>query len=272
MRIFKWCSIDDFNFLAPNGEFDYCDIPKCEDTQNGVNYEDFRCAVDEFKCQSNPTKCILGAYVCDGIDDCSNGADEENCGDQDNLEDYQMFPKKRLDVPYLERWLETSARGCASHCARAVDFKCKSFNYQADRKLCVLNEQNIGSSGKLAQDTHWDYYELTSEITICEPSMRCKNGKCLNEEQICDGKLDCEDDLDKTDESTCLVQADLKVRLVGGVNQAEGYIEVKAFDYPYGGICDDNFGIGNLHFNQFHVIKWYFSSGLVGYLKLIFVF
>ena len=131
-----------------------------------------------------------------------------------------MFAKKRLDVPYLERWLQTSVRGCAAHCARAVDFQCKSFNYHSDRRLCVLNEQNIGSSGKLLQETEWDYYELSSQSTICEASMTCKNGKCLKEEQICDGKLDCDHELDKTDERNCPVKADLKVRLVGGANQA----------------------------------------------------
>ena len=59
---------------------------------------------------------------------------------------------------------------------------------------------------------------------------------------LCDGKHDCGAD-DITDEMGCPSEAKVKVRLVGGRTQNQGWIEVKAFDYPYGGVCDDGFNI-----------------------------
>lgn len=34
-----------------------------------------------------------------------------------------------------------------------------------------------------------------------------------------------------------------QIRLVGGKTPNEGRIEIRAFRYPFGGICDDGFGI-----------------------------
>ncbi len=230
-----WC-------IAPNGEFDYCDIPTCGGVTNNP-VSNFRCAANEFQCKTSPNECILASYVCDGFTDCSNGADEDECTGQGNLlEEYQKHPGSRLDVPYLERWLETHAKGCAKYCAQASDFTCRSFNYQAAKRLCVLNELNIGQSGKMEPDNQWDYYELKSETTSCEAQLMCKNGKCLNKDHICDGKLDCGDPNDRTDEESCPNLAKVEIRLVDDQGRAnQGYVEIRSQDYPFGGICDDGF-------------------------------
>ena len=75
---------------------------------------------------------------------------------------------------------------------------------------------------------------------------RCASGKCLQRDQLCDGKHDC-GPTDTTDEKGCPAEAKVKVRLVGGRSQNQGWIEVKAFDYPYGGVCDDGFNIEEAH-------------------------
>ena len=104
----------------------------------------------------------------------------------------------------------------------------------------LFSEDNIGSTGALRPDADWDYYELTTETAVCPPELQCPNGKCLTESQVCDGKDDCGD---KHDESACRQRPDLRLRLVGGRSRAEGRLEVKAFDYPWGGVCDDGFGL-----------------------------
>ena len=78
-----------------------------------------KCASDEFQCGTNPGQCILSAYVCDGYPDCSNNADEDNCSGQANINLFRKHSRVRLDVPYLERWLQTTAQGCAKYCIKA---------------------------------------------------------------------------------------------------------------------------------------------------------
>ena len=124
--------------------------------------------------------------------DCSNGADEDKCTSQVNLfSDFNKYGNHRLDVPYLQRWLQTSPKACANHCFNAKDFQCKSFNYNSAKSLCILNELNIGLTGKLEASRDWDYYELKSKSENCQPNLKCSNGKCLQAQQICDGKYDC---------------------------------------------------------------------------------
>lgn len=86
-----WC-------IAPNGEFDYCDIPKCSESggQNEILLDDpnaIKCAADEFQCKTSPNECILSAYVCDGQRDCLNGADENSCDGHSGIEAYEKHAK-----------------------------------------------------------------------------------------------------------------------------------------------------------------------------------
>ncbi len=214
-----WC-------IAPNGEFDYCDIPLCSDVSGGFNSVPVdpveaslptpaqvnRCKADQFQCRVG--ECVLSAYVCDGHRDCSNGADESSCNRRE-LDKFDKLGRSRLTVPYVERWLHTSTEACAQHCTvptfqrnslvkcmytsdvfhlqSAVDFTCKSFNYHAAKRLCTLSESNVGMSGSLAEDSQWDYYELSSEALRCTTDSKCPSGKCLKQEMFCDGKDDCGD-------------------------------------------------------------------------------
>ena len=205
-----------------------------------------KCASDEFQCKKNPNECVFSAYVCDGIKDCSNGADEDKCTGQVSLDAYAKIGNHRLNVPYIERYLQATPKACARYCDKAEDFKCISFNYQAAKRLCILNELNVGMTGKLVTDRNWDYYELRSETKLCEVGLKCRNGKCLQSQQMCDGKHDCGNE-DQTDEQNCSTAPNIQVKLSGSSITGQGFIEIKAFNHPYGGICDDGFGIEEAH-------------------------
>ena len=76
-----------------------------------------RCKSDQFQCRVGG-ECVLSVYVCDGHWDCDDGADEADCGDRRGLyEEYEKRGGMRLAVPYVERWLDTSAEACAMHCS-----------------------------------------------------------------------------------------------------------------------------------------------------------
>ena len=64
-----------------------CDIPFCNEDPKTTDDDMERviCGSDQFQCQSG--ECIFSGYVCDGEQDCSNGADEEPlaiCDDYQN--------------------------------------------------------------------------------------------------------------------------------------------------------------------------------------------
>ena len=158
-------------------------------------------------------KCILSAYLCDGYTDCQNGRDESDCQGQDNLSGFVKHDNKRLDVKYINRWLNMSEEACATQCITSKDFTCRSFNYDKLELLCTLSEDNIGSSGMLENhdiDQSWDYFERIDKQIVCNTN--CSNGKCLNEGLLCDGKNDCGDN---SDERNCATQPNLSVRIVG---------------------------------------------------------
>jgi len=51
--------------VVPGGEFDYCDIPPCQNEVELNSLLDGKCQANEYKCQAE--KCIPGEYLCDGI-------------------------------------------------------------------------------------------------------------------------------------------------------------------------------------------------------------
>ena len=64
---------------------------------------------------------------------------------------------------------------------------------------------------------------------FCQPNLQCLSGKCLEKNQICDGKYDCGNAQDQSDEKNCPA-SNVKVRLVNTKNRSQtnqGYIELK---------------------------------------------
>lgn len=53
------------------------------------------CSADEYRCKSG--QCIPGIRHCDGVDDCSDGDDEENC---DNTRKYRLHLACDISIPF----------------------------------------------------------------------------------------------------------------------------------------------------------------------------
>ncbi|XP_076175064.1 uncharacterized protein LOC143150566 isoform X4 [Ptiloglossa arizonensis] len=227
-----WC------FTGPAGEREYCDIPPCGNIVGSPKSVSMgQCKPKHFECL--PGECIPSPWVCDGEEDCTNGADERACISYTNL--YKKYSKHKLQGYDVEKWLNTPLNTCALRCKEA-DFTCRSFTHQSAGNVCLLSDSNVGMTGALKPDRAFDYYEMTDRSIDCEGMFVCGNGKCINQTKVCNGKNDCND---RSDENICTVEnLDYAIRLAGSENKYEGRIEVKILGV-WGQVCDDGFGMIN---------------------------
>ncbi|XP_076175062.1 uncharacterized protein LOC143150566 isoform X2 [Ptiloglossa arizonensis] len=226
-----WC------FTGPAGEREYCDIPPCGNIGSPKSVSMGQCKPKHFECL--PGECIPSPWVCDGEEDCTNGADERACISYTNL--YKKYSKHKLQGYDVEKWLNTPLNTCALRCKEA-DFTCRSFTHQSAGNVCLLSDSNVGMTGALKPDRAFDYYEMTDRSIDCEGMFVCGNGKCINQTKVCNGKNDCND---RSDENICTVEnLDYAIRLAGSENKYEGRIEVKILGV-WGQVCDDGFGMIN---------------------------
>ncbi|XP_018372656.1 PREDICTED: uncharacterized protein LOC108767342 isoform X3 [Trachymyrmex cornetzi] len=225
-----WCFIG-------TGKREYCDIPACGSIDSKRSMLTGQCKPKHFEC--TPGECIPSPWVCDGEEDCTNGADERKCILDLNL--FEKSTKHKLEGYDVEKWLNTPLKTCALRCKEA-DFTCRSFNHKLDGNVCLLSNSNIGLTGALKPDKEFDYYEMRERSVNCDGMYICNNRKCINQTKVCDGKNDCDD---RSDENICTAENfDYGIRLAGANNSYEGRIEVKILGH-WGQVCDDGFGMIN---------------------------
>ncbi|XP_064108356.1 uncharacterized protein LOC135216798 [Macrobrachium nipponense] len=228
-----WC-------YTSKGTVGFCDIPRCPQRREDrdvptIIEEDSSCGADKFACANGG--CIHQEWQCDGQQDCSDGSDEEGCRDYSAY--YTKKVNQRLKGREVEKWLYTLKTTCAARCSQAKNFLCLSFNYESGSETCILSDSNVGRSGGLVAESGWDYYELETGSVDCSRMFSCRDGKCLEQSQVCNGKREC---AGGEDEDLCDGRVNFEVRLVNGSGNHEGRVEVKAFG-RWGTICDDMWGL-----------------------------
>ncbi|XP_033297335.1 uncharacterized protein LOC117204237 isoform X3 [Bombus bifarius] len=224
-----WC------YTGSRGEQEHCDIPPCGNTGSQRSLTTGRCKPKHFECM--PEECIPSPWVCDGEEDCTNGADERDC--VSHMDFFQKYSEHKLEGYDVQKWLNTPLKTCALRCKEA-DFTCRSFAHKAAGNICLLSDSNVGMTGSLQPNKEYDYYEMKDRSIDCNGKFVCENRKCINKTQVCNGKNDCND---RSDESICTVEnLDYQIRLAGSENDYEGRVEVKILGV-WGQVCDDGFGM-----------------------------
>ncbi|XP_012249478.1 uncharacterized protein LOC100742970 isoform X2 [Bombus impatiens] len=224
-----WC------YTGSRGEQEHCDIPPCGNTGSQRSLTTGRCKPKHFECM--PEECIPSPWVCDGEEDCTNGADERDC--VSHMDFFQKYSEHKLEGYDVQKWLNTPLKTCALRCKEA-DFTCRSFAHKAAGNICLLSDSNVGMTGSLQPNKEYDYYEMKDRSIDCNGMFVCENRKCINKTQVCNGKNDCND---RSDERICTVEnLDYQIRLAGSENDYEGRVEVKILGV-WGQVCDDGFGM-----------------------------
>ncbi|KAK6617378.1 hypothetical protein RUM43_014387 [Polyplax serrata] len=150
------------------------------------------CASDEFKCHDN-SRCVPTSRVCDGVHDCSDSSDEENCsappvcsGDQFRCDDDTCLRSDQRCNGVHECRNGEDERGCPP-----------PRTYEMDGA-----DDGLVSCPPSVRSCHIKVF--SSSAATCGPHhFQCSNGMCIDQSRKCDGVPDCSD---RSDEASCGVR------------------------------------------------------------------
>merc|ERR1719233_2543308 len=127
-----------------------------------------------FKCKSE--QCVPYWWKCDGVEDCSDGSDEDGCGK--NHEVVNNTNPEPVSPPVI---------GCPSS-----KFQCH--NGDCIWAAWICDQENDCVEGEDEEE------EICKDKVKCGPGhFECElSGGCVGLEKVCDGSVDCDDGSDET--------------------------------------------------------------------------
>ncbi|KAL3286983.1 hypothetical protein HHI36_001469 [Cryptolaemus montrouzieri] len=159
------------------------------------------CSENQFNCVNN--HCIPTDKRCDGVNDCTDMSDEEDCDyilcKGDNL--FKCKNGRCISKSFIcdnENDCEdySDEENCTNY-KFLVNSTCEDNEWRCSDKLCILKEWVCNGEA--------DCLDGSDETIGCTMSIpcdgfKCKNNHCVPTEWICDGSNDC---IDNSDEENC---------------------------------------------------------------------
>ncbi|XP_021351066.1 deleted in malignant brain tumors 1 protein-like isoform X2 [Mizuhopecten yessoensis] len=243
-------------------EFGYCPVPLCADVQtdqvNSTTEQPVlsECPEGTFFCfTESKARCIPDTFQCDGENDCTGGEDEENC--EYKVPQFEKYADTILNATRLEDYLHIPIEKCAMKCLETREFVCRSFSYNREMRSCFLTDVNthVAIDTDVEPSTEYDFYELSSQTADCYNMFLCGNGRCIDNQLLCNSVDDCGDFSDENNGNCEQTTPDsgaggggagqpLEVRMVDGDKEHSGRVEIR-YKGEWGVICDDKWDIND---------------------------